>query len=113
MINLAVDEGYAYDFLAILKIKENRNLISPIMFEKYSAMISYQIGKELHDTILNSEEFDKCVQINDAVFISVDLAKSNSIMAAAVDQLNNVRFKTKIALQKKFFSQNEVTEVKS
>lgn len=113
MINLAVDEGYAYDFLAILKVKENRNLISNVMFEKYSAMISYQVGKELHDEIISSNEFDRCVQINDAVFITVDLAKGDAVKASSVDQLNTVRFKNKIELQKKFFPQNEVTEVKS
>ena len=113
MINLPVDEGHAYDHIAILKVKERRNLITNNIYEKYSAIISYQVGKELHEEILNSNEFDQCVQINDALFIAVDLAKNDAIKASAVDKLNAIRFKNKTELQSKFFPQSIVTEIKN
>lgn len=112
MINLPVDECYAFDYLAILyvknKLKENLNNISIC-----ETAIRNQIGNRLWFQILNSIEFKELIQINQKVFDAVEKARYGNISAKEVDSYNMQRFIQKIALQNKFFPNTTQVECKT
>lgn len=113
MITIQVDEGYAYDFLAILDVKRQKKIQNSEKNFKISYdHIEHQIGKELHDSIYNSDEYLKLVTVNKETFDAVEKARYGSISAKEVDELNMKRYYSKVALQKKFFS-SEVLEQKT
>lgn len=113
MINLPVDEGYAYDVLAISEVKcikkinsskENFNLL----FES----LKNQVGN-LHEEIINSVEYAELLSVNLETFDAVERARYGEISAKEVDNLNMKRFYSKIKLQNKFFPNSKLLEVKS
>lgn len=113
MITIQVDEGYAYDFLAILDVKRQKNISNSEKNFKISYdHIESQIGKEIHSAIYNSDEYLKLVTVNKETFDAVEKARYGSISAKEVDELNMKRYYSKVALQKRFFS-SEVLEQKT
>lgn len=68
-----------------------------------------QIGQQLLDTVLASEEYDRLFRTNDKVFGLVDLAKANAVTAKEVDAANYERFLAKQAIQTRFFA--EATQI--
>ena len=113
MLNLMVDEGYAYDFLSILHIKTIKKICDQSLFEKYSHNLESQVGHNLHKSILESNEYSKCIQINENIFNMVDLAKSDKVTSSIVYNLNYDRYLAKLELQKIWFPLNEITERKN
>ena len=111
MINLKVDEAYAFDYLSILFIKRNRNSDALKTWSECSAFLEEQLGFEIFNTILNSKEYDEMVQANQKTFNMVDLAKEDKCTARDVDVCNYERYKAKINLQNKFFT-NTISEIK-
>lgn len=113
MITIQVDEGYAYDFLAILDVKRQKKIPNSEKNFKISYdHIESQIGKEIHNAICNSDEYLKLVTVNKETFDAVEKARYGSISAKEVDELNMKRYYSKVALQKKFFS-SEILEQKT
>lgn len=105
MITIQVDEGYAYDFLAILDVKRQKNIVNSEKNFKISfEHIESQVGKDFHNKVFNSEEYLKLVTVNMETFDAVEKARYGSISAKEVDELNMKRYYSKVALQKKFFS---------
>lgn len=115
MITILVDEGYAYDYLAILAVKhekinnnktiEARDLCSEHLLD--------QINEEKHLEILSSQEFKNLFNANYEIFEAVEKSRYGQISAKEVDNLNMKRYHCKVALQNKFFPSIEVTELKS
>lgn len=105
MINIKVDEGYAYDFLAILDLKRNKNLKnSKENFDLCNDFLKHQVGDELHTEIINSIEYKNLLKANEETFDAVEMARYGSISAKEVDNLNMKRYYLKVDLQNKFFS---------
>jgi hypothetical protein len=113
MIHLPVDEGYAYDMLAICSVKCMKKL--PHSIKNYHTIdfeLKKQLGK-IHNEILESQEYLQLVEANLETFEAVEKARYGTISAKEVDDLNMKRFYCKKNLQKKFFPNLEYTEIKS
>jgi len=115
MITLLVDEGYAYDYLAILNVKHSKvnNEKSIAIRDLCYEHILYQIGEYKHLEVINSSEFRNLVDVNLMTFEAVEKARYGNISAKEVDELNMKRYNCKITLQNKFFPLIEATEFKS
>jgi hypothetical protein len=108
MVSILVDEGYAYDYLAILIVKNSFPLSDFI-----SGYIAGQVGGKKHNDIITSEEFKNLIQVNRETFIAVEKARYGEISAKEVDNANMKRYNSKVELQNKFFPESKVTEVKT
>lgn len=114
MITLPVDEGYAYDYLAILQVKVNKNVAnSGNAFAQCFDHIVDEVGIDLHSRICRSPEFFALIQANEKTFDCVERARYGEISAKEVDEANMERYRCKVNLQKKFFPLSNVTEQKS
>lgn len=113
MINLIVDEGYAYDFLSILDIKKEKKLCTSKLFNTYYKQIEIQVGSNLHKKIMNSKEYKQCTKINKKIFNMVDDAKCDKVLASDVHNLNFERYLCKSSLQEKWFPKSKITERKN
>lgn len=114
MINLNVDEGYAFDYLSILEVKfENiKNPQNSESFKYCKSFLKSQIDSNLFDLIYNSKEYLECKKANQLTFNAVEKARYGNIPAKEVDDCNMKRYNAKINLQKKFFK-NEISEHKT
>lgn len=113
MILIPVDEGYAYDVLAICKVKILKNLKNA---EENYRSINESLNKQLnecHIRILQSEEYVNLINANLETFEAVEKARYGEISAKEVDDLNMKRFYCKQKLQKKFFPDLQYIESKS
>jgi hypothetical protein len=115
MIQLLVDESYAFDYLSILNIKYDmdvKNIQKKENFLKCLEFIKNQFSdKALFDLIFSSDEYKECYQANVLTFEAVDKAKTDKVPASHVDSCNYKRCIAKQELQKKFFN-NDTTEIK-
>jgi hypothetical protein len=113
MINLLVDEGYAFDYLSILYIKQN---LYPDNLKKqtYNQCYEYLMSQiENFETIISSSEYKALLQSNAYTFTLIDKLRNNeSITAKEIDDSNMDRYHRKVDLQKRFFPQSTVTETK-
>ena len=105
MINLSTEESFALDYLSILEIKKDRyNKIEE--FNRCLDQLRWEIGPELFDIIISSQEYFNLKNANIKTFDAVDRARYgsiNDITAKEVDDCNFDRHKAKSALQEKFF----------
>lgn len=113
MINLKVDEAYAFDYLSILEVKESY-LGSQVLYGGVARALKHEVGAKKYNDVINSKEYRALYEANDKIFWMLEqLRTSNySIDARLIDNLNMERFKVKKALQEKFF-ENKITEVKT
>jgi len=116
MINILVDESYAFDYLAILEVKHK---MDPTNKDKESNFIKClnhlkdQINDEaLVESIINSKEYRECYNTNYITFLAVDDAKIDKVKASYVDKCNYKRYIAKQKIQEKFFN-NKITEIKT
>lgn len=113
MVNLAVDESFAFDFLSILQIKYEN-----LGEEHESALRKCYIGlfnqlKDRFDTIISSPEYQDVYEANQETFDVVESARyGGNVTAKEVDDCNMKRFYAKQRLQEKFFK-TKLTEKKS
>jgi hypothetical protein len=115
MITILVDEGYAYDYLAILtvkhkKINNEKTLLARNLCNEH---LLNQLGEDKHIEILYSNEFKDLFDSNNETFDAVEKARYGQITAKEVDDLNMKRYNCKVALQNKFFPSLEINELKS
>jgi hypothetical protein len=110
MINLPVDESYAFDYLSILEIKSDKNR-DKRNYNLCKETIISQIGLYEFLEIEASQEYKELKEVNLNTFNLVDAVKNNPCLGAEVDKSNYERFVKKQALQKKFFN-SIVSEIK-
>ena len=108
MINICVDEAYAFDFLSVLEIKKNRSEQAMINWHNCFNYLKAQLPNDLFVLIINSNEYRDMVAVNQKTFDAVEKARYGQITAKEVDDANMERHYAKIALQNKFFS-NKIT----
>jgi len=114
MINILVDESYAFDYLAILHIKylkDSTNIQKELNFRTCWDYIKDQIGNTLFEKIIDSKEYKQCYKANAKTYNAVERAKKDKVKASYVDQCNYERFLIKQKIQEKFFN-NPITETK-
>jgi hypothetical protein len=107
MIDISVDEGYAFDYLAILWVKEQTD-----NFYKCAEKIASQLGETKHSEVMGSQEFRNLILANNKVFDLVDRVKKDPCLGAEVDAANYQRYLAKTSLQKKFWPLADVKEIK-
>jgi hypothetical protein len=115
MIIILVDEGYAYDYLAILAVKSKKLKTDKALEARNQCdeFIRNQIGEEKHLDILKSKNFIDLFNVNSETFDAVEKARYGEISAKEVDDLNMKRYNCKVALQNEFFPQQKISELKS
>lgn len=113
MTTLIVDEGYAYDYLAILQVKLNKGVADSKAFVQCFDHVAEQVGWDLHMQIWGSPELAAMIEANAKTFDCVDRARYGEISAKEVDEANMERYRCKVNLQKKFFPSSNITEQKS
>lgn len=111
MIDICVDEAYAFDYYAIMELKFQKGAIPEFLLKKIEYKITKQLGVELFQTIIESSEYKKLYETNSNTFDAVDKAKTNQVTAQEVDRTNYERMMAKKALQSKFF-ENVLSEQK-
>jgi hypothetical protein len=114
MINLLVDECYAFDYLSILQVKrnidENKNKKA---WKDCFDYIKSQLGEEKFTEIIQSLEYNNLYKSNLLTFDAVAKARAGGdISAKEVDDCNMDRYHCKIKLQKAFFPNEDLTEKK-
>lgn len=114
MINLRVSEAYAFDYLSILQIKCEMD--PQKNFGNFAACVTNMIDEiddnVLWSTIMDSVEYKKLYEVNKKTFEAVDDAKEDGVKASYVDKCNYERYLAKIALQERFFPEEEIKEKK-
>jgi hypothetical protein len=113
MINLLVDEAYAFDYLSILEIKKNLNQNNHNFYANCLKHISDQFELSFFQSILDSKEYKSLINTNKEVFDAVEQARYGNISAKEVDEKNMKRYYAKQALQNKFFSDTPIKEFKT
>lgn len=113
MIKLLVDEAFAFDYLSILEIKKDINSFTNATWHACKENLGYEIGQNLLEQILISQEYANMLETNKLTFGAVEKARyGGDITAKEVDAANLERHKRKLELQRKFFD-NNLTEYKT
>ena len=112
MINLSVDEAYAFDYLSILHVKKNINNNIEPGWKNCFLHIQNQIGSSKMEQIIHSKEYQNMIEANQITFDAVEKARYGNITAKEVDEANMLRYKRKLELQSKFFD-NKLIETKT
>lgn len=112
MIKLQVDEAYAFDYLAILYIKKDYSDNNYRIWKECERFLQTQYDSSEWDRILNSEQFQKLIDVNRELFHAVEAAKQNKISAKDLDDQNMQRFYSKQVFQNVLFPNKPITETK-
>jgi hypothetical protein len=113
MVKLSLDEGYAYDLLAICEVKISKNIKNAkLNYDLFFNELQQQI-KDKHKKILKSKEYKELLKANEETFDAVEKARYGNISAREVDLLNMKRYNCKKNLQLKFFPETNIIEQKS
>jgi hypothetical protein len=113
MIKLKVDEGYAFDYLAILEVKKNNNPDQTELWLNCSAYLSSQFSKQFWHNLISSKEYEDMVLVNQKTFDAVDKARYGEITAKEVDDFNMERYNAKQRFMNKFFPESDQLEFKT
>lgn len=111
MVNILVDEGYAFDYLSILEIKKNKDIKNQEAWLACLENLGNQFEIKKWRTMIASEEYEEIVKANKLTFDAVEKAKNNEVSAQYVDFCNYQRYIAKQNFQKKFFNK-DLTEQK-
>jgi uncharacterized protein with PIN domain len=111
MINLLVDEAYAFDYLSILEVKKQKSSISNDAWAKCYVYLQNQFDNEKWLHMMHSKEYENMIKANELTFNAVDKAKNNEVTAQYVDYCNYQRHSAKQNFQKKFFT-SDLSELK-
>ena len=111
MINITVDEAYAFDYYAILQIKKEYGSNVNETIEIIKSNLIDSVGLEKFNNIIDSKIYLNLYKSNKETFIAVDKAKTDEVLASYVDKCNYKRMILKKELQNMFFS-NSLSETK-
>lgn len=103
MINLLVDEAYAFDYLSILEVKKEKNPQNYNTWLQCYKILSDQFDPKKWSLMINSEEYKQMIVANLHTFEAVDKAKRDEVSAKYVDECNYERYVAKQKFQSKFF----------
>lgn len=103
MVNLKVDEAYAFDYLAILEVKKNNDELQTGAWLDCIKNLSSQFDNEKWQELFNSVEYKKMVEVNKKTFNAVEKARYGDISAKEVDNCNMERYNAKKDFQNTFF----------
>ncbi len=103
MINLLVDEAYAFDYLSILDIKKQKSPVNHKAWSNCYISLQNQFETEKWLSMIYSQEYKNMIEANSLTFDAVDKAKSDLVSAKYVDHCNYQRYLAKKSFQKKFF----------
>jgi len=106
MINLLVDEAYAFDYLSILEVKKQKSSNNNLTWLNCLSHLQNQFELEKWLSMIHSEEYKNMVKANLLTFEAVDKAKNDEVTARYVDHCNYQRHIAKENFQKKFFNTN-------
>lgn len=106
MINLLVDEAYAFDYLSILDIKRKKKSDHYDSWINCFKYLKEQFDEEKWLSMIYSEEYKNMIKANELTFAAVDKAKNNEVTAQYVDHCNYQRHTAKQNFQKRFFNSN-------
>lgn len=112
---IEVDCSYAYDFLSIYEVKAAMcptDKISVKNVKQTREFLIRQLGQNVNEVIMESEEYEELLQVNLQLYQQVDAVKENPCLGKVVDDLVYKRRLAKIALQEKFFPGTELSERK-
>jgi hypothetical protein len=113
MINVPVDEAYAFDMLSIMEIKAQKSPDTADGFKKFLSVIRAQLGDELTTDIRISKPYIDLLEANGLVFDLVErMDQGSEVSGNLVHSLNMKRFHAKRQLQFVFFGQ-ELAERKT
>jgi hypothetical protein len=113
MINLLVDEAYAFDYMAILEVKKNLYTSEQKETTFKQCKNFLQLEVPLFDEIYESKEYEALYNINLLTFNLIDqLREGKDIPAIDIDNANMDRFRCKQSLQNRFFSNSQLKEEK-
>lgn len=113
MVKLKVDEGYAFDYLAILEVKKNNNPDQSEIWINCYNYLADQFSMDFWLDLISSDEYLKMVEINQKTFDAVDKARYGQITAKEVDNCNMQRYNAKQKFRNKFFPESKATEFKT
>lgn len=115
MILLPVDEAYAYDYLAILYVKQEHGL--PVGGELWELRRHLMAQEENgHVPVLlveSSPEFERMLEANRTVYDLVEEACQDKCKASKVQKANRERYLAKVALQRRFWPDTPLSESKT
>lgn len=113
MIKISIDPAVAYDMLSILSVKSAVNPAARPDWDRMIVEIIEQVGQEKHDQVMK-EIYPILYAYNSAIFNRIDdLKKSDDpIDAREIDALNLERWRLKRRLQKQFFPEAPLNEIK-
>lgn len=115
MITILVDEAYAFDYLAILNVKNIRypNEKNRRNLQDCIDHLTNQINDSDINSMIDSIEYRNLVDINIKTFDLIDnLRNGEEISAKTIDDANMERYYKKKAFQEKFFPNALLTEAK-
>ena len=111
MINLLVDEAYAFDYLSILDVKRKKKSENYDTWVNCYKYLKAQFDDDKWLSMIYSEEYKNMIKANELTFDAVDKAKNNEVTAQHVDYCNYQRHAAKQNFQKKFFT-SDLSELK-
>ncbi len=107
MIDIPFDEAKAYDELSILSVKSERRPEIRADWDRLMAAIIKQVDPAIHSQIM-AEVYPAMWAVNSACFAAVDATPDDE----PVKNLNQQRYVLKQMLQRRFFPEKTLTEVK-
>lgn len=117
MIKISVGEGFAFDMLSILFVKQQKNKNNLVALKNYTSFrdeITDQIGHTCR-RVRQSDEYQLMIDTNQKIFNLIDKLKEETKDRCYDEQIDNLNFeraKIKVILQKKYFPESEFTEQK-
>lgn len=118
MIKLDVNEAEGYDRLSVEQIKFTKYPNNKLAEENYRfrfRRLEEDVGKEVHQAIIQSQEYNNLLQLNLRMFETIDLLKSpnrDKCYDEIIDNMVFERKKLQEILQKKFFPDKPYTQQK-
>lgn len=106
--------GFAFDFLSILEVKYHKagTDVNKLNWQSTYAELQSQVGVAKMDQIEASQEYSDLYWVNDRLFDLVDAVKKDPCLGKKLDDCVYERYLAKTELQKRFFPESQLIEIK-
>ena len=105
MINLLVDEAYAFDYLSVLEVKKQKSSISNDAWAKCYVYLQNQFDNEKWSHMMHSKEYENMIKANELTFDAVDKG-DNAFALKATEAVWEV-----VAIEAEVANEDETGEV--